>query len=903
MSELKITIHGAQLCVRAIAANIVCVSIVPHGRTLGDSLFVLPHGQDTQAQADQDGLQTEALCVRLHGNQLRDQLSFQTPSGSEWLRAHAQQWATGDEALAVTQHFAGDPAQALYGLGQYPGGAWDWREREVLLAQSNQGIAVPFLVSTAGFGILWDSMALTRFKSKGEVFSFESDCADGIRYYVVWGPDFDRIVAGFRQLTGAAPLFPRWAYGFWQSKERYVDRAELLATAQRFRDTGFPIDALIQDWKYWGDKPWSCMEWDDNVFPDPEGMIRTLHAQYRLRLMTTLWPVVGEGCALFDELKAAGELFESPHWAKGHIYDTFSEQGRAIYWKHVKRGLIDKGVDALWMDGTEPEFVSTHDLMDGVKACTAQRDTALGSWRRVLNGYSLFTARGVYEGQRALNKGKRVFTLSRSGFAGQQRYAAASWSGDIAATWKVLREQVAAGLNFAAAGMPYWTTDIGGFFTTGLGARFPDGNADPAYRELYVRWFQYGAFCPLFRSHGTNTAREPWHFGEPGSDTYEALLAAAQLRYRLLPYIYSIAWDITRNGGTLMRPLAMDFRADPATHGIADQFMFGPAIMVCPVLDPMFFEPRREAEVIPAEFLRAPDGAPGLAWRGYAGCDFETPVFDKRMDELNGNWAGGPPPGLPFADYSLRWEAELTVPENGDYEFLLAGNDGRRLWLDDELLIDGWHKQGFATWTVRRPLQAGAKLRLRVDYFHHEGAAHLSLSWRRPGPAPKSELVPPRREVYLPAGCDWFNFHSGERHSGGQTLTVPTPISHIPLFVRAGSILPLGEPVTQSEEQLGQPIELLIYPGADADFTVFEDAGDGYGYEQGDYLTTRVRWDEATSTLRLQEARGHGYKGGARARFIARRLGAVDAHHFPHGASDASVMLPPRNDRTAGWRG
>jgi len=668
---------------------------------------------------------------------------------------------------------------------------------------------------------------------------------------VVWGPDFDRIVAGFRQLTGAAPLFPRWAYGFWQSKERYVDRAELLATARRFRELSFPVDALIQDWKYWGDKPWSSMEWDDKVFPDPEGMIRELHEVHQLRLMTTLWPVVGEGCALFEELKAAGELFESPHWAQGHIYDAFSEQGRAIYWKHVKRGLIDKGVDALWMDGTEPEFVSTHDPMDGVRACYAQRDTALGSWRRVLNGYSMFTARGVYEGQRAMANGKRVFTLSRSGFAGQQRYAAASWSGDIAATWQVLREQVAAGLNFAAAGMPYWTTDIGGFFTTGLGARFPDGNADPAYRELYVRWFQYGAFCPLFRSHGTNTAREPWHFGEPGSWAYDALLAAAQLRYRLLPYIYSLAWEVTAHGGTIMRPLAMDFRDDPATYGIADQFMFGPAIMVCPVLAPMFHEPRREAEIIAAEFLRTPDGSEGLIWRGYTDEASDDAVFAKPVAELNGSWAGGPPPGLPFAGYRLRWDAELTVPDSGDYEFLLYGNDGRRVWFDDECVIDAWQAQGMQTTTLRRTLAAGTQIRLRVEHQHRHGAAQMSLSWRRPGHAHKSELVPAERRVYLPAGCDWYDFHAGARHTGGQTLTVATPIAHIPLFVRAGSILPLGPVVTHSDAQRGAPIELVIYPGADAALTLYDDDGDGYAYEYGTYTTRVIDWSDTTGMLSI----------------------------------------------------
>ncbi|WP_341677912.1 TIM-barrel domain-containing protein [Niveibacterium sp. SC-1] len=878
-------IHGARVQIRALAANIVCVSVEPEGHALADSLFVLPQadapgvqsGSQPDSQADANGLRTSALRVgRVDGA-----LQFADAEGAVFLTHAASAWSDAEEALQVSQRFGADPTHALYGLGQYPGGAWDWRGRELLLAQSNQAIVVPCLISTAGYGILWDSMALTRFASTGDAFRFETDCADGIRYYVVWGPDFDRIVAGFRQLTGTAPLFPRWAYGFWQSKERYIDRTELLDTARRFRALGFPIDALIQDWKYWGEKPWSCMEWDDAVFPEPEDMLRELHDELHLRLMTTIWPVVGEGCALYEELKAAGQVFEYPHWAKGHIYDAYSAQGRAIYWKHVKQGLIDKGVDALWMDGTEPEFVSTHDPMDGVRACYAQRDTAMGSWRRVLNGYSMMTARAVYEGQRAQDngkrvngsqpRGKRVFTLSRSGFAGQQRYAAASWSGDIAATWQVLREQVAAGLNFAAAGMPYWTTDIGAFFTTGLGARFPDGNRDPAYRELYVRWFQWGAFCPLFRSHGTNTPREPWHFGEPGDWAYDALLEAARLRYRLLPYIYSLAWGVTAQGGTPMRPLAMDFRDDPATYAIADQFMFGPAIMVCPVLDPMFHEPRREAEVVGTAFLRTPEGVPGLRWSGFVDADSETPVFEKHVDELNGSWAGGPPPGLPFANYKLRWEGELAVDEAGDYEFLLYGNDGRRLWLDDELLIDGWQAKGIQTYTGRRTLAAGTRLRLRVDHTHRHGSAQISLSWRRPGSSPKSELVPAERRVYLPKGCDWYDFYSGERHAGGQTLSVATPVARIPLFVRAGSLLPLGPVVTHSEAQLGRPIEVVVYPGADAEFALYEDAGDGYDYEQGEFTLTRLVWDDAAMRLTRHAVHGH-----ARSPLHARRYDQGD---------------------------
>ncbi|WP_417069838.1 TIM-barrel domain-containing protein [Niveibacterium terrae] len=861
---------GSAWCsIRTLSGDILEVSWSPDGKPLPSSLFVLPQADGFPIYQDESTLLAGNISVHCHD----EGMDFFSPGKKLLLRDDLRYFRRDDGFWRVEQRFRVSPQAALYGLGQYPGGVLDWRGHEVLLVQSNQGIAVPFLISTDGYAILWDSLALTRVSSKDDELVWETDCADGIRYYVIHGPDFDALIAAFRRLTGQAPLYPRWAYGYWQSKERYVDRDELLGTATRFRELGFPVDALIQDWKYWGDKPWSSMQWDPKVFPDPEGMIRELHDKHHLHLMTTIWPVIGEGCPAFAELKKAGVLFETEHWARGHIYDAFSAKGRSIYWKHVKSGLIDLGVDALWMDGTEPEFVSSHDPMDGVRACHAQRDTAQGSWKRVLNGYSMMTAKAVFDGQRAAESGKRVFTLSRSGFAGQQRYAAASWSGDIAATWKVLREQVAAGLNFAASGLPYWTTDIGGFFTTGYGARFPRGCADDAYRELYVRWYQFGAFCPLFRSHGTNTPREPWHFGGPGSWAYEALLAAARLRYRLMPYIYSQAWQITAHGGTLMRLLAFDFRSDPASYRIADQFMFGPALMVCPVLEPMFHEPGREAEPIPAEFLQTPDGESGLACEGFAGRDFEVRRFAKHASQINGNWAGGPPAGLPFADYSLRWEGELAIPESGEYEILLEGNDGRRLWLDGELVIDSWQNQGNSTQHLTRSFEKKSRHTLKVEYFHHSGAAALVLSWRRPGPPPKSERVPPQRKLYLPSGSRWYELASEVRHMGGQSLRVSTPISEIPVFVRGGSILPLGPEVEYDGQKPWEELDLVVYPGADARFTLYEDNGDGYQYENGEFSTIEFGWDDRRGMLSIADRAG-SFPGLAAERIFRIRLAA-----------------------------
>jgi alpha-D-xyloside xylohydrolase len=335
----------------------------------------------------------------------------------------------------------------------------------------------------------------------------------------------------------------------------------------------------------------------------------------------------------------------------------------------------------------------------------------------------------------------------------------------------------------------------------------------------------------------------------------------------------------------------MDFRSDPATYGIADQFMFGPSIMVCPVLDPMFHEPRREAEIIAADFLRTPEGTSGLAWSGFVDADSDVPVFAKHVDELNGSWAGGPPPGLPFADYKLRWDGEVLIDEAGDYEFLLYGNDGRRLWLDDELAIDGWNAQGMQTYTARRTLAAGTRLKLRVEYVHHHGSALISLSWRRPGPPPKSELVAPERAVYLPAGGDWYDFHSSTRFAGGNTITVPAPIERIPLFVRAGSILPLGPVVTHSAAQVGQPLEVVVYPGADAHFTLYDDAGDGYAYERGEFATIALHWDDAARVLTLRAREGAWPGMQPERRFEVRLAGSAQARTITYTGEETEVRL------------
>jgi alpha-D-xyloside xylohydrolase len=394
---------------------------------------------------------------------------------------------------------------------------------------------------------------------------------------------------------------------------------------------------------------------------------------------------------------------------KSHIYDAYGLWAGDIYWKHLKKNIFDKGMAGFWMDATEPETGMTWTPGMSEGAIKRLKKCELGTMARYLNTYSLVSTRPVYEGQREATSDKRVYILTRSAFAGQQRYAATTWSGDIMATWPVLKKQIVAGLNFCMAGIPYWTTDIGGFFTERNLIARSNRHEDPDYRELYVRWFQYGAFCPIFRSHGTNTPREVWRFGEPGDVTYDTLVKFDNLRYRLMPYIYSLAWKVTSGDYTIMRGLAMDFRSDPKVYNIADQFMFGPALLVNPVT------------------------------------------------------------------------------------------------------------------------------------------------------APLKEMTGPVREVYLPESAGWYDFWTGDKHEGGRTITAPAPLSTMPLYVKAGSIVPMG-PFIQYAAEKSDPIELRVYPGADAVFTLYEDENDNYNYENGMYSTVEFKWDDSEKALTMGERKG-GFPG------------------------------------------
>ncbi|MEE1673488.1 glycoside hydrolase family 31 protein [Agarivorans aestuarii] len=819
-------------------------------------LVVLPQPTIETQHSSASQLGSERLSIALSENGL----SFSNDEG-ELLRLGQTAFTQQGDDKAISQHFVSQGEQAFYGLGQYPDGIFNYQGHSREICQSNKGIAAPMLLSTKGYAVLWNQLAFTQFTSQGEGFCFSSEAGECIEFYFIYGPEFDQLIQHYRQLTGAAPLFGRWAYGYWQSKERYVDAAELLATAKTYRDKQIPIDNIVQDWKYWGELGWSAMQFDEQAFGDAAKSISQLHDMH-FKLMVSIWPIVGKGSPVFNQLLEKGYLFETEHWADGHIYDAYSQGARDIYWQHVKSGLMDLGVDALWMDGTEPEFISTQNPKDGVDFCYQQRDTELGSWKQVLNGYSLMTTRGVYEAQRQQiaqgSEDKRVFTLSRSSYLGQQRYAAACWSGDISATWQVLRQQIPAGLNLSAAGLPYWTTDIGGFFTSGFGANFPEGVEDDAYKELYVRWFQYGAFCPLFRSHGANTPREIYQFGEPGDWAFDALLKFNKLRYRLLPYIYSQAWKITQHGGTMMRLLAFDFRQQSQLHDVSDQFMFGDSLMVCPVTQPMFHQQNLQQQLIAPEHLQTLEGLQGISEQHFSDDSFEHLVASQIVESIDGNWAGGPPAGLPLAGYSVRWQGRLTAPVDGEYNWLIHANDGVRFYLDGELLIDSWQQQAQLNHKASCQLRANQQYDLVIEYAHWQGSSKCSLSWAHSGIAhQKLQLFTPERQVVLPAGGAWYNYWNKHCYQGGQTIAMGTPIDIMPLLVKAGAIIPHGPNVQYHDELPCDPLTIEVYAGENGCFVLYEDEGDSYRYEQGSFTEIEFEWDDATRRLHIGQRKGY----------------------------------------------
>jgi len=616
------------------------------------------------------------------------------------------------KSYKIEQKFKLSGDEALYGLGQDQRGIMNYRNHSVLLKQRNMFVANPFLLSSKGYGLFWDNYSETTFSDDRKGASFKSVIGDCIDYYFVYGGTSDGTIAAYRELTGAAPMFGKWVYGLWQCRERYQSQEEIVEVVEKYRKLNVPLDNIVQDWRYWGmeEDTWNATEFGNPNFSDPKGMIDKIHNQHA-HVMISVWPSFGEKTAIYDELNQNKMLYDFKTWPstdKVKVYDAFNEKARDIYWKYMNKNLFSIGMDAWWLDATEPEQGDRQGKIDSTQ-------TSLGSFKRFANAFPLQTNKGVYENQRKTSSDKRVFILTRSAFTGQQRFGASTWSGDIDGNWEVFHNQIAAGVNFSLSGIPYWTTDIGGFWVRP--ELYPKGVADPAYQELYVRWFQFGAFSPLFRSHGTNTPREIYQFGKKGYWAYDVQEKYINLRYRLLPYIYSQSWCVTSKGASVIRGLVMDFPTDTTALNVANQYMFGPSLLVTPVSEALY------------------------------------------------SWQNG-----------KLWESDFSTTKS--------------------------------------------------------------------------------TSVYLPESQGWFDFWTGEKYTGGKHVLKQTPMDILPLYVKAGSIIPMGPTMQYATEKKADPIELRVYTGADAEFTLYEDENDNYNYEKGVYALIPINWNEITKTLTIGKRKG-----------------------------------------------
>lgn len=618
----------------------------------------------------------------------------------------------GDAVTSCAQTFALSASEGIYGLGQHQQGAWNYlNSGTVKLAQANMEVGIPVMTSSKGYMLLWDNPAMTTISpgksessSNGQkLLQWQSEYGKAIDYYFCYGDGkIDTALKAYRHLTGETPMMPKWEFGLWQCKERYASQDELVGVAKKMRELKVPADGIIQDWQYWppGTNTWGSHLFDPNRYPNPVEMFKELHENH-FHALISVWAKFDLGSKNSEELNAGGGMFpEITQYYKpegqGQWYDPFSAAGRRIYWKQMREELFSRGVDGWWLDAPEPEIR---------EMAFRTYQTPLGPGYEVYNAFPLVHSMGIYQGQRAAMESKRVVILTRSAYAGQQRNSAITWSGDIKGTWQVLKNQIPAGLNFSLSGIPYWNTDTGGFYC------MPEtGNGDPGnplFQEFFSRWFQFSAFCPMFRVHGSyklNPGREFWRFDEKTQGVMRSFL---DLRYRLLPYLYSTAWQVTSAGTTFMRPLVMDFPNDPAVVGIGSQYLFGPAIMVTPVT------------------------------------------------------------------------------------------------------------------------KAGAT------------------------------NIP----VYLPAtSAPWYNFWTGETVAAGQRIETAAPVETLPLFVKPGSIIPMGPFLQYTGEKPADPIEVRVYRGADGEFTLYDDEGDDYNYENGKYATIPISWNEASQTLEIGKRTG-SYSG------------------------------------------
>ena len=641
--------------------------------------------------------------------------------------------------------------EPIYGIGLMENYKMNQRGEHRRMMQSNLEDFQNIFQSLKGYSLYWDNYSPTQLDdTPQDGLTLDSEVADGIDYYFMYGKTADGNVALIRQLSGDVPMLPLWSYGFWQSRERYQSQEELTEVVDRYRATGVPLDGIIMDWQYWDTNYlWNAMEFLNPKFPFAKQMIDHVHQQ-KCHFAISIWQSFGPQTKPYRHLKEKELLFDFETWPSSgapgwpprkdypsgvRVYKPYTEEARDIYWQNLRR-LYDLGCDVWWMDSTDPDH---SDYKESDLDVAAYGST---SFRKVRNAFPLECVRGVYENQRKTTDQKRAMILTRSGFAGQQRFAANVWTGDVRSDWPTLRNQIPMLLNYSLTGNPHCNTDIGGFFSGAYNRSYGDcasGAQNPQFQELYVRWMQFGAFCPMMRSHGTETYRELYYYGKSGEPVYDALLAAIKLRYRLLPYIYSTAWDVTKNRGTFMRALWMDYADDTKTHDMKREFLFGRSLLVAPIVDAQYTEEKV-----------------------------------MKFDEMSG-WD--------------KKEGASDAPKAGSVDFTAAK----------------------------------------------------------------------KTSVYLPTGL-WYDYFSGQVYEGSQEVTLQTTLQTIPLFVRAGSIIPVNGDIQSTADRDWSQLELRVFPGADGTFTLYEDDGETYGYEQKQYTEIPVTWNERKHTLTIGKRQG-AYSG------------------------------------------
>jgi len=811
----------------------------------------------TQIEKDEITVQSSKLILKI--SQLDGNIKFFSADGKNLLKESGKPQFKpvvyfSDSGFTVQQNFQLTPNEGIYGLGEQTDGIFNYRGKKISLAQANVGASSSFLISTNNYGILWDNYSKTIFEDNNNGAYFWSDIGNNIDYYFVYGNKMDEIISGYRELTGKAPMYGKYAFGFWQSKEHYDTQAELMGVAKKYRELKIPIDNMIQDWDYWnGAANWSGMFFDKTLFPRPKEMCDSLH-QMNFHIIISIWPALGPNTEIYSDMLKNNFLYKPVGWAGFKYYDAFNPEANKLYWKYLKSGLYSKGLDGWWIDSTEPDVVNAMTKESSEYELKKMGMNHLGSWARYLNAFSLAMTDDIYKNWRAETSDRRAYILTRSTFSGQQRNAATTWSGDIGASWEVYRNQISAGLNHCMSGIPYWTFDIGAFVLGAYEGVFMNGGKDPAYKELYARMFQLGAFSPIFRSHGSETPREIWQMGE----FVEPIIKFDNLRYRLLPYIYSLGWMVTNQDYTYMRVLPMDFPNDEKTFSVDDQFMFGPAMMACPVTEYMYYCPPGHSELIGSEFFETPDDKPGLLTKYFK--DTDRNILGKETIEPNIDfvWYTGRPDYVTDSTYAVQWIGKLIPKESGKHQFHLKCYDAKRIILNSDTLKIVYTSTEQYTEIVN--LEAGKEYNIIVETENKStGAARMRLFWKTPGIFAAEQIKVEKeksRNVYLPSGNSWFDFWTGKNFTGGNTIKADAPIEIMPLLVKAGSIIPMGPFLQYSTEKPADPIELRIYPGADGKFVLYEDENDNYNYEKGIYSTIEFNWNDTKKILTISDRLG-----------------------------------------------